>query len=69
MRKTWWQQIRKALADLHNEAKGECLERIVNIMWPDGDTDHEWDADTTSDVAAILQDYGLHVDNLKKRKV
>lgn len=35
------------------------VQRIRDILWPNGNTDHEWDSDTMAAVAEALQDEGV----------
>ena len=37
----------------------EALQEIVEALYPDGDTDQEWDADTMQEVADVLQNHEL----------
>lgn len=36
----------------------EVLDDIRNILWPGGDKDHEWNADTVDAVSKLLIDFG-----------
>ena len=40
----------------------ECLRTLQQTLWPDGDRDFEWDADTLDKVAGVLHDAGLGPD-------
>lgn len=36
-----------------------CIEHILEILYPEGDPDHEWEGDTIELVAEVLSNYGF----------
>jgi hypothetical protein len=38
------------------------LRKIQNALWPGGDRDHDWSADTTDAIAEALTEVGLGPD-------
>jgi hypothetical protein len=46
-------------SELSNEDAVACLRAIQEKLWPDGDRDHEWDAETLDEVADVLTEAGL----------
>ena len=45
--------------ELSREELIEIVRAVQNTLWPDGDPDHEWDAETIEAVARVLSDAGL----------
>ena len=46
------------LAESIPEAE-ETLRKLAEVLWPDGDADHEWSSDTIDEVARVLTDAGF----------
>jgi len=36
-----------------------CIDSILEVMYPEGDLDHEWDAETIELVAEVLSNFGF----------
>ena len=37
----------------------DTLRELAEVLWPDGDADHEWSSDTIEEVAEILTEAGF----------
>jgi len=47
-------------SDLTQQELVEVVSGLIEILWPGGDADHEWEgADTLQDIASILESYNL----------
>ena len=44
----------------------DCVDEIVEILWPGGDVDHEWDAEHMTSVANMLGEYGFGPHGLER---
>jgi hypothetical protein len=44
--------------DIH-KADALALERIRNILWPDGNADHEWSSAEVEDIANVMRAAGF----------
>ena len=51
-------EVRPALTMTRRELC-DIVEHTVDCLWPDGDINHEWDADTLDHVAGLLITNGL----------
>jgi len=40
-------------------APEDTLRELAEVLWPEGDPDHEWSADTIDEVARVLTDAGF----------
>ena len=52
---------RKLADELAESTPGaeETLRELAEVLWPEGDADHEWSPDTIDEVARILTDVGF----------
>lgn len=46
----------------------DVCRQIENILWPNGDVDAEWSADTLDQIASVLIENGLAPDALYEEK-
>lgn len=49
----------KKPADLSEAEIRAMLEELVEVFWPAGDPDHEWDSETAEAAAQVLVERGL----------
>lgn len=48
--------------ELSHEELASCLEKVQDLLWPNGDRDHEWGSETIDGVADALIEAGIGPD-------